>query len=81
MDIRITNYRAKFVKRYFTIFIFIGKNNSLIDDLLKLRIFQIVADHHFQHLQSTDMDRKKKLRKKKKERKKKTNVLILSVAM
>lgn len=50
MNIRIADYRTEFVKRYFSIFILIGKNNCLINYLLQLGVFKIVTDHHFQYL-------------------------------
>ena len=32
------------------IFVFIRKQNGLVDDLLQLGVLQVVADHHFENL-------------------------------
>lgn len=55
MNVCIANNRAKFVEWYFPIFIFVSEYDGLIDNLLQLRILQIVSDHHFQHLQNQAM--------------------------
>ncbi|CAD6241003.1 GSCOCG00009058001-RA-CDS [Cotesia congregata] len=38
MYISITNNRAKFLKAYFSIFIFVSKQNCFINNLLKLSV-------------------------------------------
>jgi len=43
-------YRTKLFERYFSIFIFVSKANSFIYNLLQLRIFKIISDHHFENL-------------------------------
>ena len=31
--------------------VLVGVDDGLVDDLLQLRVLQIVADHHFEHLE------------------------------
>jgi hypothetical protein len=50
MNIRIANYRTEFVEGDFSILILIGKDNRLVNYLLQLGVFKIVANHHFQYL-------------------------------
>ena len=49
-----STYSTKFLERNFAILIFIGEQDRLINDLLQLRIFKIVSNHHFKYLNNTE---------------------------
>ena len=42
---------AELLKVDFAVFVLIGKEDCLVDDLLQLSVFQIGTHHHFQHLE------------------------------
>lgn len=48
--IRIAHNRTEFIKRYLAILILVRKADCLVHNLLQLRVFQIVANHHFEYL-------------------------------
>lgn len=47
---RLTD-RAELLKRDLSVAVRVSIDDRLVDDLLKLRIFEIVADHHLEHLE------------------------------
>ena len=44
-------YRTKFFKRNFSVAIAVSMDDGFIDYLLQLCIFQVAANHHFEHLE------------------------------
>lgn len=46
MDIGVTDYRTELVKRDLAVLVLVGEQNGLVDDLLQLRVLQVIADHH-----------------------------------
>ena len=51
MHVRVTDDLAKLLKVDFAVFVLVGKEDCLVDDLLQLSVFQIGTHHHFQHLE------------------------------
>jgi hypothetical protein len=49
--IGVPDHFTKLLKVYFTVLIFVGKEDCLVYDLLQLSVFQVGAHHHFQHLE------------------------------
>jgi len=51
VNVSIANHLTELLKADFSIIVFISKENSFVNNLLKLRVLQVVAHHHFQHLE------------------------------
>ena len=51
MHVRVADDLAKLLKVDFAVFVLVGKEDCLVDDLLQLSVFQIGTHHHFQHLE------------------------------
>ena len=51
MYVGVADDLAKLLKVDFAVFVLIGKEDCLVDDLLQLSVFQIGTHHHFQHLE------------------------------
>jgi hypothetical protein len=50
MDIGIPDDGAEFLERDLSVLVFVSEQNGLVDDLLELRVLQVVPHHHLQHL-------------------------------
>lgn len=50
MDVGVAHDRAELFEGNFAVLVLVGEHNGLVDDLLQLGVFQVVAHHHFQHL-------------------------------
>lgn len=50
MDVRVTHDCAELLETDLAVLILVGKEYSLVNDLLQLRVLQVVADHHLQYL-------------------------------
>jgi len=48
--VKTLSYSAEFLEGNLSVSIGVGIDDGLVDYLLQLRVFQVVADHHFQHL-------------------------------
>lgn len=46
MDIGVADHRTELVERDLAVLVFVGEQNGLVDDLLQLRVLQVIADHH-----------------------------------
>ena len=42
-------YCAKLFERDLAVAVGVGEDDRLVDDLLQLRVLQVVADHHLEH--------------------------------
>ena len=51
MHVGVADDLAELLKVDFAVFVLIGKEDCLVDDLLQLSVFQIGTHHHFQHLE------------------------------
>ena len=51
VHVGVADNAAKFFEAYSPVVVLVGKEDSLVDDLLELCVFQVVPDHHLQHLQ------------------------------
>ena len=51
VDIRIPHDGTKLLERDSAVFILVCEQNRLVDDLLQLRFFEVVANHHFEHME------------------------------
>ena len=49
MDIGVADHRTELVERDLAVLVLVGEQNGLVDDLLQLRVLQIIADHHLQN--------------------------------
>uniref|UniRef100_A0A1I8I7K6 CUB domain-containing protein n=2 Tax=Macrostomum lignano TaxID=282301 RepID=A0A1I8I7K6_9PLAT len=52
MNVESTDHVAEFFKGNSAVSILVGKDNCLVHYLLQLAVFQVVADHHLQHLRT-----------------------------
>lgn len=50
VNVRVANDWTELIERYFAVLILVGEYDRLVNYLLKLGVFQIVANHHFQYL-------------------------------
>lgn len=54
-------YLAELFKRDFAVAILVRVHDGLVDNLLKLRIFQVIAHHHLEHLARRPVTREHRL--------------------
>lgn len=47
VNVGITDYGTKLVERDFAVLVLVGEHNCLVNYLLQLGVFQVVAHHHF----------------------------------
>lgn len=46
----VAHHITEFLEGYLAVFVLVCKQDRLVDYLLKLRVFKVVADHHFEDL-------------------------------
>lgn len=51
VNVSVANHGAELVERYLAILVAVGEEDRLVDDLLQLRVFQVVAHHHLEDLE------------------------------
>lgn len=49
VNVRVADHGTELVERDSTVFVFVGEQDGFVDDLLQLRVLQVVAHHHFEH--------------------------------
>lgn len=52
MDVCVAHHIAELLEGYLSVLVLVGEEDSFVHDLLELRVFQIVADHHLEDLKS-----------------------------
>ena len=51
VNVGVGHHLAELLEVDLPVLVLVGEENGLVDNLLELSVFQIGADHHFQHLE------------------------------
>lgn len=46
VDVGVAHHRAELLEGDFAVLVLVGEHDGLVDNLLQLGVFQVVADHH-----------------------------------
>lgn len=55
MYVSVAHHVAELLERDLAVLVLVGEQDGLVHDLLQLRVLQVVAHHHLQHLQQATL--------------------------